>query len=232
VIPSQSSMPMPTRFSIGLFVAFLTCTGCARERGPAGGVRVVGAGNVVTIQRSSSDFYGVRIAGLGQLQVTQGEQAAIELTADDNLVAHLESDVRDGVLHLGPRAGVRIDTSAGIRWRVVVPRLEFLRTDGLIRVEATEIVGSRLHLDLAGSSTVTVTGSVTRLQIEADGVVILDGRGMETGECVLDCDGVFSMAVHAHQWLRGRACGTGTVQLYGDAGIDVERCPLVTIRRR
>lgn len=218
---------------LGVTLLFLApLSSCIRIHGKGGEQKIIGSGNVVTIQRSPGGFHSVRLTGLGHLIVVQGNQDSVSITTDDNVESHMESTVDGGVLLLGPRSGVKIDTVAGIVWRITVQRLESLHTDGLVTAAAVGIVGDRFHVDMEGLSSVEASGVVGQFLLDADGIVNFDGSELETEECELNCDGVLSIAVHAHRLVNGRACGTGHVDVFGDAPIDVARCPLVVFRRR
>ena len=138
-----------------LFLALLSS--CIRIHGKGGEQKIIGSGNVVTIQRSPGGFHSVRLTGLGHLIVVQGNQDSVSITTDDNVESHMESTVDGGVLLLGPRSGVKIDTVAGIVWRIIVwritvQRLESLHTDGLVTASAVGIVGDRFHVDRHGGA--------------------------------------------------------------------------------
>jgi hypothetical protein len=207
-------------------------TGCSGSTHINGDRRIVGSGNVITVSRTPSGFHAVSLTGLGKLIVTQGNRESVSITTDDNVAANMESSVINGVLHLNPSHGAKIETRAGVIWEVTVRRLESLHTDGLVIAEAINIVGDTLHVDMEGLSQVTASGSVGRSIVDADGIINYDGRNLESDECELDCDGILTLSVHAHRLVHGRACGTGSLEVYGQAALDLEFCPLVIIRRR
>ncbi len=72
--------------------------------------RVVGSGTVVTASRSVSDFHGVSVSGVGQLVLENAGTESLTITADDNILPLLESEVRNGVLMLGPRPNTNLSS--------------------------------------------------------------------------------------------------------------------------
>ncbi len=62
--------------------------------------KVKGSGNVVTESRDISDFKGVDVSGVFQVEITAQKDFSVEIEADDNLMPLIKTEVRNGVLHL------------------------------------------------------------------------------------------------------------------------------------
>ena len=62
---------------------------------------VRGSGDVVTETRAVSGFDQVSLSGQGELIVTQGDQESLEIEAEDNIIAVIETEVRGNTLYIG-----------------------------------------------------------------------------------------------------------------------------------
>jgi hypothetical protein len=77
------------------------------EESPGGGDEtfIVGSGVIVTEPREVEDFTGVVLNGVGEVEIRHGNTESLSITADDNILAHLTSEVRNGRLFLGTEPG-------------------------------------------------------------------------------------------------------------------------------
>ena len=58
---------------------------------------IVGSGNVVTESRAVSEFTAVSVHGVGRITIEQTDEETLTITADDNVLPVLVSEIRDGV---------------------------------------------------------------------------------------------------------------------------------------
>ena len=64
---------------------------------------ISGSGHVVDEPRSVSGFSAVSLSGSGRLLIEQGETESLTITADDNLLPLIKSEVSGGRLELGSK---------------------------------------------------------------------------------------------------------------------------------
>ncbi len=67
-----------------------------------------GSGIMATETREVSGYDAIEIEGYGNLIITQGETESLEIEAEDNILPHITTKVRNGTLH------IRYDDN---RWR-------------------------------------------------------------------------------------------------------------------
>jgi hypothetical protein len=71
-----------------------------------------GSGHLVTESRQVSGFDSVLLSGAGELILDQTGVESLTITAEDNIIGELTSDVVGGQLILGTRPGVSISTNS------------------------------------------------------------------------------------------------------------------------
>jgi len=106
----------------------------------------------------------------GELTISEGEPS-LTIHAPAGIIDRLTSDVQDGVLVLGRRAGFVPFGFGEIRYELTVRSLEAIEINGSGDVDAT-VSGDELSIGIEGSGDVTVTG------LDAEAVEVrIDGAG-------------------------------------------------------
>src|SRR5580693_9215027 len=85
---------------------------------------IVGSGKQATEPRNISGFRAVEVKGSGQLTVEQTGMESLTITADDNLLPYLTSDVSGGRLTLGTKENAGISSSSPVLYRLTVKSLD------------------------------------------------------------------------------------------------------------
>ncbi len=140
-----------------------------------GGEIVRGSGTVITETRAVSGFERVELNGAGDVIITQGDAEALTVEADDNLMAYIETEVKDGTLSLGFTREARnrnIRPSDKIRFHLTVKAVTGLDLLGAGDFTAASLNAGRLEVVLAGAGDVQIDG------LDADQLeVVLAGAG-------------------------------------------------------
>lgn len=197
--------------------------------------RTKGSGTITTQDRNVGDFEKIVLAGEGTVLLDEGPAASLSIETDDNLLTHIESTVSDGVLHIATEAGVDIDPTDSVIYRVTTPDVTDLTLSGAGRFDladcdadtftitlsgAGDIDIGRLaakHLDvtISGVGQVTVAGEVNTLNVTLPGAGSYDGRGLESTSAVVTTSGAASAAVWATDTLEATVSGVGSIDYFG-----------------
>ncbi len=84
---------------------------------------IIGSGNVVTESRTVSGFAGVSLRGVARITIEQTGEETLTITAEDNVLPVLISEVRDGRLFLGPEENTSFELHEEIVYHVHVRNL-------------------------------------------------------------------------------------------------------------
>jgi hypothetical protein len=204
------------------------------------GMNVVrGSGHVATEQRAASDFNQVELAGSGEVVVTQGDQESVAVEAEDNLLSHIDSEVRGHTLYLGFRSGIpgeMVLPTRPIIYRVSMKTVAGLVLSGSGDIRAAHVETDQLDLGLTGSGnilvdslnarsvTTRITGSgncrvggglVQNQSFELGGSGSYTSEKLQSATSTVTITGSGEAVVWAQQTLDAAISGSGTVRYYG-----------------
>ena len=181
------------------------CKGC---------VHVKGSGILRIEDRQVGEFTAIEHDNVGQLIVEQGEFNKLSIETDDNVLAVLTSEVRNGVLRLGTEKGKSF-TAGKIVYRVTVKQLERLTLRGTGDIEIKDIAGSRLRLEHHGVGSVLVSGKLADFEVQMSGTGSLKARALEVARANIVMTGVGSAEVNVSEHLDVRLSGVGSLRYHG-----------------
>jgi hypothetical protein len=180
----------------------------------------------------------VELATSGELVLTTGDTPSLRITAGENVLDQLTSEVRDDRLVLDAERSV--GDLGDVRYELVLPAAGTVEVSGSGTVRAAspsglakiELSGSgevraegldvdELRVRLSGSGTVTLDGRAARQVVEVDGSGEYDARQLDSETADVTIAGSGSADVEISDFLVAVVTGSGTVT-YGGGG-DVER---------
>jgi hypothetical protein len=160
-----------------MVVATLCIAGCGVPK------LVVGSGNVIEESRPVSDFHAVELAGPGELFIQQGQEESLRIEAEDNLIQYFASEVVDGVLKIGLRDRVGMNTRHTMRFYVTARELDAIIVLSLATVTAPALNTVQLTVRVGDGGHVRIeTLMADRLVVHLDGLSSLSITSGEVGE--------------------------------------------------
>ena len=115
-------------YRISLVVGVISLAGC--NLGSITGGGITGSGNLKTEVRQVSNFSQVDFSAVGTLTIEQTGIEGLSITADDNILPILTSDVSNSVLHLGAKDNQNYTTEKPITYLLSVKTLTGLTLSG------------------------------------------------------------------------------------------------------
>jgi len=209
------------------------------------GERVKGSGEIATETRDPGAFDGVSLSGNFNVLVRQGSTARVELKADNNLLALIETKVVEGskgrTLEISTKRGYNLSTTVTPQLTLDMPQLRAIAIAGAgdIRVEGMKtaavdasIAGSgdikfvdinieRLGLKIAGSGDISATGRSGSLSVSVAGSGDVRARGLEAEEVKVSIAGSGDAQVLATKKLNVSISGSGGVGYLGSPEISM-----------
>ena len=128
---------------------------------------VRGSGVAAIQTRALPSFRAIDLAGTSTITVHVGEKQAVVVYAEDNLINHVKTDVRDGALVVSERGS--FTNKLPLRVEVTMPDLDSARLlgSGTIRVDGVHARG--FTADVSGSGLLAIAGRVDRLNARLAG---------------------------------------------------------------
>src|SRR5512139_1041796 len=80
----------------------LIAVGCSFPE-VGGGKRIKPSDTIISERREAKSFTGVDMGTFGKVVLSQGENESVTVSGSDNLVALVETNVRNGILYIEPK---------------------------------------------------------------------------------------------------------------------------------
>lgn len=182
---------------------------------------VNGNGRIVSEVRDVRGFDGVALLGVGDLDVVQSGQESLIITADENLLSRLSSDVIGGELVLAVDSNREIIPSRTIDYRVDAIELFSVALLGVGDVDLRAVDTTDLFLDLAGIGDVDAEGVADFQEIRITGVGDYDAADLASAEVDVDLTGPTRVTLRVRDRLTGHVGTNSEVEYFGNPIVDV-----------
>ncbi|MCC6328917.1 MAG: DUF2807 domain-containing protein, partial [Acidobacteria bacterium] len=140
--------------------------------------------------------------------------------ADDNLLPLIQTEVRDGVLHIESEG--RISTDNGLKVRISAPDITSIDASGVSKVTVADIDNDYLRVCTSGATKATVAGSTAKLSVEVSGASAVDAENLRAQNAEVEASGASSVSVFATGELRTDGSGASKI-VYGGTPTNVEK---------
>jgi hypothetical protein len=148
-----------------------------------GGNCVTGSGKQVTEQRKVTKFSQIDISGDYQLIIKQDTGTLVNITADDNLMQYIKTDVSGDKLTI--KKNKNICSTGKFTVNITMPNLAAIKAAGAIDISSDgKITTKDLSLDLAGANKVTLNLNADNVTTQASGIVNLNFTGQASSHSV------------------------------------------------
>ena len=202
-----------------------------------------GSGKAATETRSVAEFQSITLEGSMDLVVKQGNAQELQVTADDNLLPMLETEVRgsgdSATLVVRFKKGDSYHSRSKMQVSVVLPKLKALAASGSgdMRVDAFStpalsislsgsgdaklegLTTADLAIRVSGSADVVGSGSATRLKISISGSGDVRLAQMKADDVSVSIAGSGDATVNAEKTLEVSIAGSGDVTYSGNASL-------------
>jgi hypothetical protein len=203
------------------------------------GKKINGNGNIVTIERSTSSYDGIAIAGWFDVELVEGSEGKLTLKGEENLLEYIVTEVKDGKLVIQVEKGINLNPSSwknGIFITVPVESVSSVSLSGsgdIIGKKtlkttdfATTISGSgdivlsveaqSVSTTLSGSGDVTLSGRASDLNVQVSGSGDVKAFELETENATISVSGSADVKVTASKSIKARVSGSGDIQYRGN----------------
>ena len=131
--------------------------------------KVIGEGQMVTETRSINNFTGISSEMSGRVNFTIGPAYKVEITAQQNILDVLNTNVVNGILHIDFKNGVRVRNYQDLVINVSAPFADYFRLSGSgeMNVFGT-VTANNLKLSMSGSANISVERAVISDKIDVE----------------------------------------------------------------
>ncbi len=198
-----------------------------------------GESEIVEEERGVGDFSKLDYSGSAKINVTQGETERLVLKGDSQMIANVETEVRDGVLKINqkdPVIWILFMPLSDLEIDLQVKDLQQIKISGSAQIYTpdTELVLDKLDLNISGSAQAemrlrvkeissevfgsgrfSLTGQAERQSIKIDGSGEYHARDLISQEARVDISGSGRVALDVRSLLDVKISGSGEVLYKG-----------------
>jgi hypothetical protein len=193
---------------------------------------VLGSGNVVSESRPVENFEAVALAGIGRLVMEPSDRESLAITAEDNILPLLRSEVVGETLQLGPMLRSRLNPTREILYTLTYREMSTIATSGVTTALASGIDTSELTMSASGTSTAEISGKADRQRLILSGTSTYRAAELRTRVTRLEVSGTTRAVVNASELLEGVVSGTAVVEYVGAPLVSVTVSGTAVLRPR
>jgi len=203
------------------------------------GKKVKGNGNVVTIERSTSDYDAISVSGWFDVDLVEGNEGELTIEGESNLLEYIKTEVKGGKLILRTEKGINLKPSNwnnGIRITVPVESVnsialsgsgdivgkKTIKTDRLSTAMSgsgditLDVVASSVEASMSGAGDITLSGKTQDFEATISGSGDIKAFEMEADNVDATVSGSADIKVTAKKMLKARVSGSGDITYKGN----------------
>lgn len=192
---------------------------------------IEGSGYLVSETRVVADFDAVVASGTGRVIIQRTGRETLRITAEDNMLPYLRSEVENGTLTLAPQPGVSLAPRKEIVFHLEVAELHRIEGSGAVTFEAALGRQPTLDVVLSGVCVADLAGSVDDLEVTLSGVTGYLGLHLESRRARILASGVSMARVWATESLDAWASGVSSILYTGDPSVRAHTSGVGTVGR-
>lgn len=179
---------------------------------------LVGSGKMITEKRTVAEFTALKLDVPAEVNIVVGEGLAVELTADDNYMSSIITDVDGSTLKIRNKNGSYRNTT--LRVAIKVASLEDVHVNGSGEVRVKGLKGDSFGAEISGSGEILAEGTVKSVsgKINGSGNVELAKVVAEEGRASINGSG--EIEIHATKSAEAKINGSGTVRVAGGGTVE------------
>ena len=176
-----------------------------------GGIR--GSGARKTEKKALPAFRAIETGGAFDVEITCQKPQSVEIEADDNLLPLLETDVTDGVLHVGMKQNYH--SRKLIALRIAVPDLNRITISGAGTVRVAGVKNENFVIQSTGAAKIEANGETKAVEIRNSGAGLIDAHELRSFKANVNLSGAGQAEVYASEQLDVTISGVGRVTYGG-----------------
>jgi hypothetical protein len=204
------------------------------------GKKIKGNGKVVTIERSTADYEAISVAGWFDVELVEGNEGAISLKGEENLLEYIITEVKDGKLVVKAEKGYNLQPSSwgkgGIFITIPVEQINSVSMSGSgdlvgnTRLKANDfstrmsgsgdlsltVEATNMSVSVSGSGDMKLKGSTENLEVQISGSGDVHAYELIADNVSAQVSGSADIEVTANEMLKARVSGSGDISYRGN----------------
>jgi hypothetical protein len=198
--------------------------------------RVQGSGIAKTETREVHGVSAISFTGVGRVVVEQGTTESLTVTADDNILPLLETQVNDGTLVIGVKSNNIFNTGFNprtpIEFKVVVKELTRIALIGAGDANVRKLKTDKLDVSITGVGNLTISGSTDHLNVTLSGTGTFQGEDFAAKSANVTCSGTGNAVVKVSEKLDANVSGVGSIEYIGNPQVTEKVSGIGQVKKR
>ncbi|MEO8535226.1 MAG: head GIN domain-containing protein [Flavobacterium sp.] len=200
--------------------------------------RIKGNGKVVSNNRSTAGYDGIKVSGFFDVDLVSGKEGTITVKAEENLQQYIKVQVEGNVLKIYTEKNANISPGIGKTIQITIPFEKIsnvslsgsgdVRSKSIIKSDAftAALSGSgNLNLDVdattfdlavSGSGDIVLKGNTGSLTTKLSGSGDIDAASLKAKNVDITISGSGDSKVFCSENLKARVSGSGDIEYKGD----------------
>jgi Putative auto-transporter adhesin, head GIN domain len=178
-----------------------------------------GSGKVVSETRNPTGFSAIVLKGTGRVLIDTNGSESLEITADDNLLPLLTSEIQGDQLVLGTKDNTNVSPSNEIVYKVSAKNLNSIELSGSGSIDSKGTKADVLIIVIGGSGDVSAAGTAERQEITVAGSGNYKGDNLKSKSTVITISGSGNVDVDTSEKLDVTIAGSGSINYRGNPAI-------------
>ena len=212
-IPFKNYNKINLWFSLLLFCGLSLFTSCDKDDDVNSGSQ-----NLTTEIREVGEFTRLKSKGVFEVNIAQGDFQSVEITADDNIIGRVRTNVVNGELRLELSDGNYENIT--LRARITVEQLNGVNNSGVGNIVASNVDSNNFSLTNSGDADIIISGVSNNLDCFNEGAGDVKGFNFLVNNADLEIQGSGSIEISCSDTLDAEIDGSGDVLYRGNPTVN------------
>jgi hypothetical protein len=193
-----------------------------------------GNGKIITEERTVSDYASIEASGAFNIVLSQGSENRIKIEADENIMKHIKTEVKNNCLKLYTDASINNPHKMDLY--ITYKDLTSIESDGACNITGNseiqtekftidisgatdlklKITTAQLNIVVSGAGNIDLSGFADKQNIEMSGASSYDASGLTTNYTTIDLSGAGCAKINAVKEINGELSGVGSILYKGE----------------
>jgi hypothetical protein len=175
---------------------------------------IQGSGVAKTESRTVPAFSKIELSGSPDVEVVVGPAVSLTVTADDNVLPLIDTEVNGATLEIGSHDSY--NSHVGVKVKITVPTLEGANISGSGDIHVTGLKAGEMEAGITGSGNLAIIGVADRLNAHITGSGNLKAKELSAKRVHVTVTGSGDAAVKATDEIEANITGSGNVRYAGN----------------
>ncbi len=193
-----------------LLIVITTLTACSDDQ-----LRITGSGKIISENRTVNSFDKIYTTGSLDINIVQGNQQSIEISADDNVINNITTKVTGSTLDVQLKSGNY--NNINVKVKITIPDVKGLNNIGSGNMTVSDFLNiNNLEIGNSGSGNISISGTGNSLITTNSGSGNFNGFNFAVDDCAVNNSGSGNSDVNCNNNLSGSNSGSGNVSYKGN----------------